>query len=342
MIKPLTSLRFFFAFFVFLSHLQGIKSGNPIFNWFVRNIFFEGYIGVSFFFILSGFVISYSNDLKISKNKFHNIRFYKARFFRLYPLYLLTMLICAVSIANISWPTWLINIFAIQSFLPTINSHVINAPSWSISNEFFFYFSFPFIFPFIYKYKITSVLLLISLSIILFSLSLKVPDIYIKFIYYINPFSRLFDFSLGILLYHFFKYINSGNHKRLTTSTWEYLAILLLIVFFLPHNAIPRMYRFSVYYWIPMSAIILIFALEKGRVSKLLQNKILVYLGEISFSFYMIHLFVITKMLPFLDDSNPIVTIFVILLATLFFSILLFEYFEKPVNKFLKRKFLNT
>lgn len=342
MIKPLTSLRFFFAFFVFLSHLQGLKSDNPLYNWFVRNIFFEGYIGVSFFFILSGFVISYSNDLKISKNKFDTIRFYKARFFRLYPLYLLTMLICAMSIANISWSTWLINIFAVQSFLPTINNHIINAPSWSISNEFFFYFSFPFIFPFINKYKTTSILLLITSSIILFSLSLKVPDNYIKFIYYINPFSRLLDFSLGILLYHFFKYINSKNHKKLTRSTWEYLAILLLIVFFLPHNAIPRMYRFSVYYWVPMSAIILIFAFEKGSVSKLLQNKLLVYLGEISFSFYMIHLFVITKMLPLLGDSNPIATIFIILLATLVFSILLFEYFEKPVNSFLKRKFLNT
>lgn len=342
MIKPLTSLRFFFAFFVFLSHLQGIKSDNPIFNWFVRNIFFEGYIGVSFFFILSGFVISYSNDSKISKNKFDTIRFYKARFFRLYPLYFLTMLICSLSIANINWLTWLINIFAVQSFLPTINDHVINAPSWSISNEFFFYFSFPFIFPFINKYKITSVLLLISSSILLFSLSLKVPDIYIKYVYYINPFSRLLDFSLGILLYHCYKYVNSESHKKLTASTWEYLAILLLIVFFIPHNAIPRMYRFSVYYWIPMSAIILIFALEKGRVSKLLQNKILVYLGEISFSFYMIHLFVIINMLPFLQHNNPIATLFIILITTIFFSIILFEFFEKPINKFLKSKFLSS
>ena len=58
MIKPLTSLRFFFAFMVFVSHIGFVNIESPLYHWLKRNVFSEGLLGVSFFFILSGFVIS--------------------------------------------------------------------------------------------------------------------------------------------------------------------------------------------------------------------------------------------------------------------------------------------
>ncbi|WP_313269133.1 acyltransferase family protein [Epilithonimonas vandammei] len=343
MIKPLTSLRFFFAFFVFLSHLQGIKTDNILFQWLTRNIFFEGYLGVSFFFILSGFVISYSNAKKINSSKFTSFQFYKARMFRIYPLYILTTILGAVTVIHTpSLSTWLINIFAIQSFLPTINEHVMNAPSWSISNEFFFYLCFPLLYPLIEKNKKSSIIIIISSCIILFSTPLFFSEVNQKFIFYIHPLSRLLDFSLGILLFHLYQLIQKRALKRINFATWESLALLFFILTFLPHHAIPRMFRFSVYYWVPMSAIILVFALQRGHFSKLLQNRILVYLGEISFSFYLMHLIVINTLLPLLPINNPFTSLIIILIAVVFFSIILFEYFEKPVNTLLKRKFLHS
>jgi peptidoglycan/LPS O-acetylase OafA/YrhL len=58
MIKPLTSLRFLFALCVFLSHYT--INGSPV--------FYEGYIGVEFFFILSGFIISYKYAERIKNS----------------------------------------------------------------------------------------------------------------------------------------------------------------------------------------------------------------------------------------------------------------------------------
>ena len=78
MIKPLTSLRFFFAFFVFLSHISFIKSDAAYIDIF-DNVFDEGFLGVSFFFILSGFILAYNYNDKILERKVSKSKFYIAR-----------------------------------------------------------------------------------------------------------------------------------------------------------------------------------------------------------------------------------------------------------------------
>ena len=60
MINSLTSLRLFFALLVFASHLEIINKS------FAKHIFLEGYVGVSFFFILSGFIIAYNYSDRVS------------------------------------------------------------------------------------------------------------------------------------------------------------------------------------------------------------------------------------------------------------------------------------
>jgi peptidoglycan/LPS O-acetylase OafA/YrhL len=66
-IKPLTSLRFFAAFLVFLFHFH--IHYFPLFG--IPNVDFiisRGAIGMSLFFILSGFVLQYNyGDLSIYK-----------------------------------------------------------------------------------------------------------------------------------------------------------------------------------------------------------------------------------------------------------------------------------
>jgi len=58
-------------------------------------------------------------------------------------------------------------------------------------------------------------------------------------------------------------------------------------------NIFPFGYRLFGYYWTPMSSLILIFSYQSGYISKLLSGKILIILGEISFSFYLIHQIII-------------------------------------------------
>ncbi len=346
MIKPLTSLRFFFAFFVFLSHLSFVKTENSLFNWLQRNIFFEGYLGVSFFFILSGFVLAYSYREKFSQNTITKKSFYLARFARIYPLHFLTLILAVpiIYFHNSSGiiRSFLANLFLIQSFI----FFSFNAPAWSISDEMFFYLIFPFIIILLGKVKILKILFYFLVPVILITGIILIPEHDQKAFFYVNPIVRSFDFILGILLYDLFKKQKFSSYfstvKRATFL--EIFTLSTFFIFFIFHNFLNRSFRYSIYYWIPMCLIIYTFAQNKGWISKLLSNKTLVFLGEISFGFYMIHYLVITygNMLKdnYFINFNEIILSGIYFIVTLILSCLSFIYFEKPMNTFIKKKLI--
>src|ERR1051325_12098355 len=86
-IKSLTAFRFLAAMAVFIFHL-------PDFQGHRNNIYFpKGYVGVTFFFILSGFVLAYNyHDKFLSLDRGGIKKFYLARFARVYPVHFLTFL----------------------------------------------------------------------------------------------------------------------------------------------------------------------------------------------------------------------------------------------------------
>ena len=79
MINTLTSLRFIFALMVFGAHCYTID------KFFDTHFFKEGFVGVSFFFVLSGFIIAYNYQKKFSENKIAKRAFWVARIARIYP-----------------------------------------------------------------------------------------------------------------------------------------------------------------------------------------------------------------------------------------------------------------
>ena len=84
MINTLTSLRFIFALMVFGAHCYTID------KFFDTHFFKEGFVGVSFFFVLSGFIIAYNYQKRFSENKITKRAFWVARIARIYPLHWLT------------------------------------------------------------------------------------------------------------------------------------------------------------------------------------------------------------------------------------------------------------
>ena len=78
MIRPLTSLRLLFALMVFASHCNIL---SPRFD---VPLLTEGYVGVSFFFVLSGFIIAYSYDERFASGTTDKRTFWVARVPRLY------------------------------------------------------------------------------------------------------------------------------------------------------------------------------------------------------------------------------------------------------------------
>ncbi|HEY9177424.1 MAG TPA: acyltransferase [Flavipsychrobacter sp.] len=351
MIKPLTSLRFIFAMMVFLSHLWFLQDDSPFYKQLYDDIFYEGYIGVSFFFILSGFVLGYSYHDKILGGQIKFGQFWLARLARIYPLHLLTLLI-AIPLSfkgdSTEWINRLVlNIFLIQSFVPSDSIYFyFNSVSWSISDEWFFYLMFPFLVFLMLRRKylkfLPILILLIPLSLLL------VKESYHEKYFYINPLLRLGDFIIGKLLYRVYrkrKDIEILNNRKVANLA-EIGSILLLAVFFYYHNHIPQGFRYSCYYWLPMIVLIYTFAYAKGFISNMLSNGTMVFLGEISFGFYMVHMLVlryyqyVPQKLPFLQAVLPVNhnAAFIIFGISLASSILIYKFFELPANRFIKQK----
>lgn len=351
MIKPLTSLRFFFAMMVFSSHLTFIikPEENSALNWINQHIFSEGFIGVSFFFILSGFILSYTYQEKIINRTTSTYDFWIARIARIYPLHILTIMMIVplifkeqIATGEIFILKFLLNITLLQSFIPNSDYYFsLNAPSWSISDEWFFYLVFPALIFFINRNNKLKWILFFLLLIAIPSAMLFVNQSHQHYLFYINPVFRLADFAIGIFLFNISLKLKTTtlSEKHIYTLI-ELCSIGLFILFFVFHNKIPIVYRYSCYYWLPMSIIIFVFSLQKGGISSMLSNSFLIVLGEISFGIYMIHSVIIGYFfafnLKFFHISNNYMIIFITLAITLFLSYIIFIFYEKPCNKYIK------
>lgn len=144
-LKALTSVRFFAALHVALFHMV-----RPFSLWGpLAPIMSAGYHGVSFFFFLSGFILTYSHAAEYELGRGSPTRFWVARIARIYPVYLLSMLFAGY--AGFHFFRQPIHIIAYIADLLMIQSwsvRVVNffhVTAWSISVEMFFYFLFPFL-----------------------------------------------------------------------------------------------------------------------------------------------------------------------------------------------------
>lgn len=348
MIRPLTSLRFIFAFLVFVSHLSFLdNSPNSSLQWAYQSFLKEGSIGVSFFFILSGFILAYNYQSRVLEG-YPIKHFLVARFARIYPLHLLTFLISVPLTLDaffdepILWSlNGMVNLTLIQSFFSDKAIYfAFNAPAWSISAEMFFYLSFPaLIFLFNKLRRDVALLIFVGLVVVILWSMVVVASHHHHHIFYVNPAVRLFDFVLGILIFNLFSHLKNSNIK-LSGSGLEVASLLVLILFFFAHPFIPNVLRYSVYYWIPVSFVILVFASSRGIISSMLSTRPLVLLGKLSFGFYMFHLLVlrylgILNSKYFLIDDH-LVIIGLSLLVTLFLSYITFIGFEQKANLFLR------
>src|SRR5215470_13120634 len=112
----------------------------PPFNYFFIR---SAGIGVSYFFVLSGFVLI----VAYAGKKTSPAIFYKNRFARIYPVYFTALLVMGSYLwlrGTLHATDLTLCIFGVQAWVPT-HTHDINYPAWSLSVEFFFYILFPFL-----------------------------------------------------------------------------------------------------------------------------------------------------------------------------------------------------
>ncbi len=193
------------------------NSTSEIVRQLATNIFAEGYIGVTFFFILSGFILSqaYSCRLPTSGGEIHD--FCVARLARVVPLHLLTVAASIpLFVLEIKHSYGLeavvqlsVNAALLQSFVPCPSWYFsFNAPSWSLSVELMFYALFPLLALVSNRNLIFLPGITLLAKICLFGFA---PQFYDHFLQYIFPPLRLPDFVVGILASRLFGIVKFSN-----------------------------------------------------------------------------------------------------------------------------------
>jgi peptidoglycan/LPS O-acetylase OafA/YrhL len=146
-------LRFFAALHVFFFHLLAFKILWSQ-GW-LRSLASIGYVGVSFFFVLSGFILVYTYAGRDAAPR----EFWRARFARVYPAFLFALLMTApfffYAVFKLDFPlfAWSARhlklsvamvLLLLQAWVPA-GALAWNPVAWSLSDEAFFYAAFPFL-----------------------------------------------------------------------------------------------------------------------------------------------------------------------------------------------------
>lgn len=306
-IAPLTSLRFFAAFFVVFYHLQGVVIPMPSIN--------QMALGVSFFFVLSGFILStvYPDATKMSLP-----RFYASRLARLWPVHALCVfaVVFAYDTAMLTDGFWLpkvlTNLGMLHAWIPQYGYvFSLNSVSWSISAEFGFYLLFPALAA---SRQVGKVVILIGIlvAIGLFLLEFNHATVWSedpwKFSAVLlvsqSPFARLFEFAVGVWAARVFRERRYSGFIARHANVFEVGAILLLLAFgvFSRYVVAAVLERgFHIFgSWLDVAGGVLVFAFmifvfahSAGALSRGLSNRVLVFLGEASFALYMVHQLII-------------------------------------------------
>src|SRR5216683_6086134 len=355
-LPALTSLRFFAAFHVVIFHFQAMQIFiGPA--WF-QKLSSIGYVGVSFFFVLSAFILvyTYAGRPMILKN------FWRARFARIYPAYAFSLLVTAlfffyaVLTMNIPFFVWAkahlklasaLVLSLLQAWVPPA-ALTWNAVAWSLSVEAFFYVLFPFLLLVLVRRSQPQLLLIAAVSwltSLVFSgsyvvlnpdrLSIVNADVLgafwlnaLKF----NPLARLPEFLLGMACG--FLFLRSRRESKLASLlVLSGIAALVVVVFF--NAAIPYPILHTALLAPAFAAIVYGFALRPNWGAPL-ENRLLVLCGDASYSLYLLHSMIIG--IYFHDRTgqlryqSPIgVLVFVVLAVTI--SALVYRFIEEPARR---------
>lgn len=300
-INSLTSLRGIAALWVVLFHIDVsiyYRELGALVPRELTGIFSKGYLWVDFFFLLSGFIIAHVYGTSLAgPNKVQSIKQYLwARFSRLYPLHLFTLLVLVVftvvvpqffpQVVDGSWKTYFAW-SAIPSnllFTNAMNQHIYlswNMVSWSIGAEWWTYVVAISLLIALYRralWQVAIVMLLAFGGLIYLVQSLPGKNLDITFNY--GFFRCLCEFIIGIGLYEFYRQALMKNWLKLDI----FFVVLLVAIIAIFHWKLVDVAVIPIF-----SLMILAAAHNQTQIYRYLNKPILIYLGTVSYSIYLVH-----------------------------------------------------
>jgi peptidoglycan/LPS O-acetylase OafA/YrhL len=355
-LPALTSLRFFAAFHVVIFHLLATQVVRGP-EWF-QKLSSVGYLGVSFFFVLSGFILVYTYAGRTLSVK----DFWRARFARIYPAYAFSLLFTApffffavlkLDIPFFVWPKAHLKLASglvvtlLQAWVPPA-ALTWNPVAWSLSVEAFFYLLFPFLILILIRRSQPQLLLIAAASwlaslglstsyVVLNPDHLTVTNSDVLGAFWLNaikfhPLARLPEFLLGMACG--FLFLRSRGDSKLALPLVLFgVAGFGIVVYF--GDAVPYPVLHTALLAPAFAAIVYGFAL-RPRWGTLLENRLLVLCGDASYSLYLLHSMIMgmyfhtsTGQLRFQSLSG----VFVFVLLAIGVSALVYRFIEEPARR---------
>ena len=353
----LTGLRALAAYAVFWFHCNPLKPGGI--PWKIVN---EGYIGVTVFFVLSGFLIClrYANRIEISREWVG--KYIRNRFARIYPMYFLitglTFLILSIDHAYDVGHQWQgqtgvekgLVLFLNASLLKAFFQHFIYtgiSQGWTLTVEECFYLTALFMLLGISKStKRYALLALYGLGLLIIGCAIVglVPHPFgffesYRFMLKFTFFGHCIEFlsGMGLALFLLKRPIIAKSSSLFTWvgSIWIVIAVLALSqITNTSNNTMESVSFISIFInnvLLPPGIILLFYGLihEQSWLRRLLETPLLSLMGKSSYVFYLIHIGVIS----FLIDRYISINYFIHFPLIVALSIILFHFVENPLHK---------
>ncbi len=319
-LKALTGLRCFAAINIVLFHFS-----NP--QWFNFNFYFPtpfpghsvhvplllapvvnaGFISVSYFILLSGFVLGYNYNERARNGELDRKRFWEARFTRIYPIYFLSLLLSIGTLGSeyrththaMFWTGVVLTPLLLQGWVPAVATF-LNTPAWTMSAEAFYYVIFPWLArwkkpvrvgPYIAKLAGVWVLGLIpgALYIAFNPDGIAHPDrwSYGPWLWALKytPYAHIFSFIFGVMLANLDAMIPRASRVRLWLGLigfgglYGILSLGSLVPYAIIHDGL----------LMPLFAFIILGLAGDNPLAHALGVRPLVFVGEASYCLYLLH-----------------------------------------------------
>ncbi|MBL7699922.1 MAG: acyltransferase [Chitinophagaceae bacterium] len=349
--EHLTFTRFVAAIVIVFFHF-GVDA-PPFDNNFFRPLIVNAGLSVSYFFILSGFVmiVAYGNKAR----PFNTALYLRNRAARILPLYYTAIVLMIiyyflrVNVLNtpsnyyVNTYDTLLNSLLIQAWIPE-KAFTLNPPAWSLSVEAFFYLAFPFIFYRLYKKLSYRAFMMFTIAFFI------VSQLVFHFLIYTWPEQLYFFYFLPALRLNEFLIGNGlGALFLMQRKGWKnsgYLLVVLLTVsiYVLRKDVSPLDFHNGLFaiFFAPM---LFVLAMNQGAINRLFSKRPFVFLGEISYGVYLLQYpvyFFFTSTLTFFGRKITPPLFYVYLLILLVVSAASYIFIELPLRNRIRKTHATT
>jgi peptidoglycan/LPS O-acetylase OafA/YrhL len=301
-LNALTGLRCFAAINIVFFHFS-----NPQWFGFLAPVVNSGFISVSYFILLSGFVLAYNYSERARSGELDRRRFYEARFTRIYPIYLLGLLLSLGQLKAeypththaMFWTGLVLTPLLLQGFVPAV-ALFLNTPAWTMSAEA----AYNVIFPWLAKWKrpervaphIVKMAGMWALGLIPGALYIAFnpdgiphPDrwSYGKWLWALKytPYTHVFSFAFGVMLADLHRLMARTGQLRFWLGVggfagiYAILCLGALVPYAIIHDGL----------LMPLFACIVLGLGGENPLARALSVRPLVFVGEASYCLYLLH-----------------------------------------------------